>query len=180
MANCPKCKHRVLLPTVLTAGLSARGCKGCRGAMVDLVAYRAWSDHQGIDAVRTEGGADIAVDDTAKAVLCPNCDKLMLKFRVSPDTENRLDYCAGCDAAWLDGGEWQQLEHMGLRANLGSVFSEPWQRRVREGEVSRMQAATLRERFGERHDYLIAFKRWLQTQPDRHEIVGWLATPDDG
>ncbi|MEM9056547.1 MAG: hypothetical protein AAGD86_03670 [Pseudomonadota bacterium] len=101
----------------------------------------------------------------------------MTKFRVSPEAENRLDYCGMCDAAWLDGGEWNQLEDMGLRANLGSVFSEPWQRRLREADVSRLNESTLRERFGADYDRIVNFKRWLQGRPDRQEILGWIAAP---
>ena len=177
MATCPKCDDRLLLPTVLTAGLSARGCHSCSGALLDLVGYRAWADQRGIDAASTEGGRDVSIDDTTKAVLCPNCTRIMTKFRVAPDAENRIDHCGACDAAWLDGGEWTQLENMGLRENLGSVFSEPWQRRLREADTWRMNDETLRERFGEDYDRIVDFKYWLQGRPDRQEILGWISAP---
>ena len=175
MATCPTCKSKPLVPTLITDGLSARGCRQCSGALVDLVGYRAWADHRGIDAIGVEGDVSTAVEDTKTAVLCPNCTRIMTKFRISSRTRNRIDFCGHCDVAWLDRGEWAQLKELGLRSNLGSIFSEPWQRRVRESESEERSARRLRERFGEDYERIEAFYTWLKGRSDREEIVGWIA-----
>ncbi|MFK7889052.1 MAG: hypothetical protein AB8G16_19510 [Gammaproteobacteria bacterium] len=169
------------MPTMIADGLSARGCQRCEGALVDLVAYRAWAEQQGIDTMSSPGEANTPVDDSRQAVQCPHCERIMTKFKVSSNTDNRLDFCNHCDAAWLDGGEWNQLQEMGLRSHLGSVFSEPWQRRVRESTASRLSEQHLQARFGADFEKIKAFKTWLQSRPDRDDIVGWIAfSSNDG
>lgn len=160
---------------MIAEGLSARGCQRCDGALVDLVTYRSWAEQQGIDTIDTVGKSETAVDDSRSAVLCPHCERIMTKFRVSSETDNRLDFCNHCDVAWLDRGEWNQLQEMGLRSHLGSVFSEPWQRRVRESTSMRLSEQHLEARFGDDFDRIRAFKTWLESRPDRDDIVGWLA-----
>lgn len=178
MATCPKCEEHALSPTLIEAGLSARGCGTCEGLLVDLVGYRAWSDQQGIDTMAINEGVTADIADTKKAVLCPNCLRIMTKFRVSTHAENRLDFCGHCDVAWLDGGEWGQLQAMGLRAHLGSIFSAPWQRRLQESQSHRMNEQSARERFDDDYDQINEFRLWLSERPDRDEIIGWIAHSD--
>ena len=179
MASCLKCKNSSLLPTKLSSGLTARGCKKCDGVLVDLVAYRAWAEQQGIDTIAPTGSVSTQVEDSPQAMLCPNCVRIMTKFRLSADADNRLDFCNHCDVAWLDSGEWNQLQEMGLRSHLGSVFSEPWQRRVRESRSMRINEEHLRERFGVDFERIKDFKNWLMSRPDRDDIVGWIAYSSD-
>ncbi len=179
MASCPKCPTKVLSPTLLAAGLSAKGCRSCHGVLLDLLSYRAWSDLSGIDTVDSnDKGSEVEVDDTRQAIVCPNCGALMTKYKISSEIDNKLDYCANCDEAWLDGSEWAQLADMGLRMNLGTIFTEPWQRRVRTDSAESNQEALRQEKYGEDYEKIIQFRDWLSAHPHREAILAILAHRD--
>lgn len=174
MASCPKCKNRSLSPTLLADGLPAKACKACGGTLVDLLAYRAWAEQSGIDAANSSGRSEAEVDDTSQAISCPHCGAVMTKFRLSASAANRLDFCSNCDEAWLDRGEWKQLEDMGLRRSLGSVFTEPWQRHVREEIAEHSRESALRQRFGADFERISEFRSWAQGHPRYEFILAWL------
>lgn len=159
---------------MLADGLSAKGCAACGGALIDLLAYRAWADQKGIDAVtaNTTGGAD--VEDTKHAISCPNCSAVMTKFRLDASADNKLDFCAQCDEVWLDSGEWQQLENLGLRKSLGAVFTEPWQHHIRAEILQHAHESWLREQFGDDFDRVADFRAWVQEHPQYEKILAWL------
>ena len=188
MTGCPKCRGRALSPVILDENLPAKGCKACGGVLLDLLAYRLWADRKGVDSV--ESGATSAtgvatnamssaasaqeVADTTQAIPCPNCTAVMTKFRVVASAGNKLDYCPQCDEVWLDSGEWQQLEDLGLRRSLGSVFTEPWQRHVRAEISEKMHESRLREWFGADYDRVADFRAWAQAHPSYEKILAWL------
>lgn len=172
MATCPKCS-RTFSPTLLAEGLSAKGCKTCGGALVDLLAYRAWAERAGIEAARRNDTATV-IDDTSQAIACPNCSAIMTKYRLSAAADNKLDFCANCDEVWLDGGEWSQLEDLGLRRKLGAVFTEPWQKRLREEMAEDSRESVLRERFGEDYERIAEIRAWIRAHPQYEYILAWL------
>jgi len=102
----------------------------------------------------------------------------MTKYRLSSSVDNKLDYCANCDVAWLDDGEWGQLDNMGLRMNLGTVFTQPWQRRVREDQVKQLRNLSLQEKFGQDFSRLSEFRSWLLAHPQYAEILAWFGNRD--
>ena len=179
MATCPKCS-RTFSPTLLAEGLSAKGCKSCGGALVDLLAYRAWADRAGIEAdTQNEGAAAVEIDDTRQAISCPNCSAVMTKYRLSASADNKLDFCANCDEVWLDGGEWNQLQNLGLRRTLGAVFTEPWQRRLRREMAEDSRESVLRRRFGADFERISEFREWVQEHPQYERILAWLRDRSD-
>jgi Zn-finger nucleic acid-binding protein len=179
MASCPKCQTPTLMPTMLSGGLSVKGCSRCGGVLVDLLAYRAWADQRGIDVAGAPRPSAGLVDDTSRAIACPNCAAVMIKYRIASEAGNKLDYCANCDEVWLDGGEWQQLEDLGLQLNLGTLLTEPWQRRVRHEAAARTRDARLREQLGADFARIAEFREWLNRHPQRARIAAWLADPGD-
>ena len=180
MTSCPKCRGRALSPTWLAEGLSAKGCQACGGTLVDLLAYRAWAHQKGVDTVSAGSASGVAIDDTKQAIPCPNCDAVMTKFRLAASADNKVDFCSNCDEVWLDGGEWQQLEDLGLRQNLGSVFTEPWQRHVRAGIADQAHESLLRERFGGDFGRIAEFRAWVVQHPEYERIMAWLRDRHSG
>lgn len=175
MADCPRCRGRALAPTLLAAGLSAKGCSNCGGALVDLLAYRAWAEHAGAGEPGSGANTSIEIDDTGAAISCPNCSAIMTKFRPAASAANKLDFCSNCDEVWLDAGEWKQLEDLGLREKLGTVFTEPWQRHVREELAELSREAVLRRRFGSDFERIADVRKWVLNHPQREYILAWLA-----
>jgi Zn-finger nucleic acid-binding protein len=179
MPSCPKCQTHSLTATLLAPGLPARECGSCRGVLIDLLAYRAWAEQNGGDSGAGEDRATPAgIDDTSRAIACPRCAGLMTKYRPSALSDNRLDYCAHCDTAWLDGGEWAELADLGLRRSLGRIFTEPWQRRLHEGTVRQSRQRRLRERLGDDYAQIAQFRAWALEHPRYADILAWIADRD--
>ncbi|WP_197276810.1 MULTISPECIES: hypothetical protein [unclassified Pseudoalteromonas] len=55
----------------------------------------------------------------------------MRKFRISGCHNNRLDLCNSCYDVWLDDGEWQTLQALQMSNLMPSIFTIPWQKKVR-------------------------------------------------
>ncbi|MBV1920402.1 MAG: zf-TFIIB domain-containing protein, partial [Pseudomonadales bacterium] len=104
--DCPKCKTVHLRATKLEQGLSAMGCSNCGGAVISLLYYRDWLERSAaiVDEDTFEPSKMVEVDESHSALTCPKCKKIMSKYKVSGDSNSRLDLCASCDEVWLDGG----------------------------------------------------------------------------
>ncbi|TQV81055.1 zf-TFIIB domain-containing protein [Aliikangiella coralliicola] len=172
--QCPKCRNVDLKPTKLDEGLSAMGCNQCQGAFVSLLYYRDWAERSGSvhDAPEVELLKGFDSEDTPTALSCPKCLKLMQKFRISGCSNNRLDLCTSCDEAWLDGGEWELLKALELSKEMPLVFTERWQKKVRE----QISEDTRRQRFltilgKEDLEKADEFREWIKTHPKRHDII---------
>jgi len=179
MSACPKCSVRKLVPTLLAPGLPSKSCHSCGGVLVDLLSYRAWADQRGIDSVENKSAAAREIEDTENAVACPNCSSVMVKYRMSKTTNNRLDFCEKCDVTWLDGGEWDQLSDVGLQHSLGTVFTQPWQRKIRQELAEQLREEVLRQRFGEDYERIKEFRSWVQDHPKYELILAWLGNREN-
>lgn len=169
--QCPSCKNTSLKPIKLQENLPARKCQECEGVLIDLLSYRAWRDGTYSEPESTQA-AKIEVEDNSKALICSKCSKLMLKFKISGKQQNKVDVCVNCDEAWLDKGEWQLLEALSLQEKLTAIFTEPWQRRIREDEIKFSQQQRYEASLG-KEDYskLIQFKEWIESHPKKDELV---------
>jgi Zn-finger nucleic acid-binding protein len=174
--KCPACKTIELKPTKLDEGVLAHGCPQCEGALVSLLHYRDWAER----STPAEDAAPATLDEvgaseSASALGCPKCAKLMTKFQISGRANNRLDLCGSCDEAWLDGGEWQLLKALELSHKMPQIFTEAWQRKVRQQaseEARRQRFARLAgEEAIQRADEIRA---WLKDHPQRRELLFYI------
>lgn len=173
--QCPVCRDSRLQPTRLDEGLLAHGCQQCSGTLVALLYYRDWAERAPQDEAPEGELQAEPLNESAHALTCPKCARLMSKFQISGTRSNRLDLCTTCDEAWLDGGEWQLLKALQLSRSIPAIFSEAWQRRVRQESAEQAR----RERFariaGEdavaRADEVCA---WLKDHPQRRELLFYI------
>jgi Zn-finger nucleic acid-binding protein len=175
--KCPKCKHVELRAARIENDLPAAGCTNCKGALVSLLYYRDWAERHANDPVMLADGhaATEDVEDTANAITCPKCVRLMTKYKISGAVANRLDVCPGCDEAWLDGGEWELLKALELARKMPLVFTETWQRNIRKQVAEDTRRAILRKAIGDESlNRTDDFKSWLKDQPRRNDILGYL------
>src|SRR4030095_9942753 len=103
--KCPRCKVSALEPTMIEQYLPAMGCNTCHGSLVSLLYYRHWAETQNVPSERPPLPSAVETVDTTKAIMCPKCSRLMTKYKLTGGVKNRVDVCATCDEAWLDGGE---------------------------------------------------------------------------
>lgn len=174
---CPACnEQQVLKPTKLDESLPAYSCDSCRGALIDILGYRLWSDRHCSDSF-SDKNQSITIEphpkDSKHALLCPRCSKIMMKFAISGDTENKIDLCGHCGTFWLDGGEWELLAWINLDHEVTRVFTEPWQRKLRQ-ETDAFEEKTKQSLGAEDFDRAKEFKSWLMAHPKRGEMLSYI------
>jgi Zn-finger nucleic acid-binding protein len=157
--------------------LPAMGCGACHGSLVSLLYYRHWAENQKPAPAPfgspTAGALEIT--ETTKAVMCPKCSRLMTKYKLTGGVSNRVDVCATCDEAWLDGGEWELLESLQLSLNLPAIFTEAWQRRIRHQLTEETRRSILTRLIGEDGTVRVEeFKAWLANSEHKSHILTYL------
>lgn len=177
--NCPNCKGYWLEPMEIEEGLIVGHCVKCNGNMLPLMNYRYWEKTHG-NRNLNEGRSELK-EDSSHAKLCPKCSRLMLKFRVDIDTDNRLDLCTACDEAWLDSGEWELLKKMGLHSSLSNIFTEEWQRGLRQKQkVNAIQERYIKSLGEDDFDRVNTFKGWMEQHECKEEIKLYINTNLNG
>lgn len=174
--DCPQCKGYRLEPKMLEEGLLAASCIKCEGALLPLMNYRYWIDQQP-EVVTDTQNTEVA-EDNEKAQLCPKCRHLMTKYRIGSNSLNRIDLCSACDEAWLDKGEWQLLKQLDLHEKLPRIFTDAWQRNIRQKRSEALQRKRYIEMLGEAdHNRLTDFKVWLDNHSEKQSILRYLFSP---
>ncbi|HEU4625478.1 MAG TPA: hypothetical protein VFS52_11975 [Steroidobacteraceae bacterium] len=174
--KCPHCQSSDLKPTMIEEYLPAMGCGSCHGSLVSLLYYRHWAETQKapvgppakpVDAVETT--------DTTTAIRCPKCTRLMTKYKLTGSVSNRVDVCATCDEAWLDGGEWELLEALQLSLKMPAIFTDAWQRRIRREITEEARRSILARLIGEDGTRRVEeFKAWLGQTAHKSHILTYL------
>lgn len=177
--KCPRCQTTDLKPTMIEEYLPAMSCEACEGSLVSLLYYRHWAETQKPAEETARAAAEIETSDTAKALVCPKCSRIMTKYKLTGSVSNRLDVCGLCDEAWLDRGEWELLEALQLSLTLPAVFTERWQRRIRREQSEETRRAILRRTLGEAGAQKVeVFRSWLNEQKHKPEVMAYLYRPE--
>jgi Zn-finger nucleic acid-binding protein len=172
--DCPSCKTHPLRPAIIEEGLPGYTCKNCRGVLFDILAYRMWVQKKPDASTSTVIGTEPAAD-SREAVLCPKCTRIMMKYHISGEVENRLDLCSYCGELWLDSGEWHLLDQLGLLSGIPQILSEPWQKSVRMEQVEQSIENKFENLLGtEDYRKIKAFKEWMVSQENVAHIKDYL------
>jgi Zn-finger nucleic acid-binding protein len=176
--KCPRCKTAAnLVPTMIEEYLPAMGCETCHGSLVSLLHYRHWAETQKPPSgMPNVADADVVETvDTTTAVVCPKCTRIMIKYQLSGTVSNRVDVCSTCDEAWLDRGEWELLEALQLNLKMSAIFTDAWQRRIRNELTEETRRSILARMVGaEGVARVEQFKDWLATNKFRSHIMAYL------
>lgn len=179
--QCPKCHSSKLHPTKLEKGLSAMGCGECEGALVALLYYRDWAERTPQSELESSEDETTlrafigTAEESQSAMSCPKCSRVMLKYKISGESDNKLDLCASCDEAWLDKGEWHLLKLLELGTRMPLVFTEQWQTKLRKQATQDARDNRLLRYVGEDDLAMVrTFKDWLSAHKHREQILFYL------
>ena len=176
--KCPKCRNTDLLPTRLEHGLPVMGCDSCGGSLLGLLYYRDWAERLKPELSEADCPALVEVDDdTTTALSCPKCSRLMTKYAIASEHRNRIDLCGSCDEAWLDDSEWNLLKSLELSHQLPRVFTDQWQRKVRNEKMYAMRIERLSRIVGDEDaTRAVAIHEWLANNPHKSTIVQFIGS----
>jgi Zn-finger nucleic acid-binding protein len=76
----------------------------------------------------------------------------MTKYRISADTQHRLDLSPTVNAVWLDKGEWNLIKEKGLATKLSDIFTDHWQHEILDAETSEVLQQLYARRFGDQYE----------------------------
>ena len=172
---CPACLQQPLRANRLNSGLPVNACEDCHGLLVPLTVYRDWVDRMSVQEGSVNGEVVTPVQDSTRALHCPKCTRLMVKYRLSADTKNRLDFCRHCDEIWLDGGEWQLLACRDFSQRLLDILSDEWQQDIHQTELRERQLRRLEAELGGADARQVdRFMQWIKQHPQRKTILGFI------
>jgi Zn-finger nucleic acid-binding protein len=156
--------------------LPSMGCATCHGSLVSLLYYRHWAETQKAATTVPAKSVDaVETTDTTTAIRCPKCSRLMTKYKLTGSVANRVDVCATCDEAWLDGGEWELLEALQLSLKMPAIFTDAWQRRIRREITEDARRSILARLIGaEGTERVEEFKAWLGKTEHKSHILTYL------
>lgn len=171
--HCPSCNKYNLKPTKLEYGLPALICTKCHGVLISLLMYRDWAERNTVVTSKKEK-FKVTAADNKNILLCPRCRRLMTKYNISGQHDNKVDLCNSCDEAWLDDGEWKLLKHLKLVDKLANVFTVPWQRNLRMEVKDTSKEERVKEIFQNDYMKLNEFKQWIKNHKLSVQIYEYL------
>ena len=170
--KCTSCRES-LQPMELEPGLVAAECSCCAGLLLDLIPYRFWLERNSVEILESTD-REVTANDGEGARFCPRCSRLMTKYQIGANSHNRLDFCMGCDSVWFDQGEWDLLKQLGMVCDLAMVFTDAWQRRIRdERQLQRVQLR-YRQLLDTDFEQVESFRLWLEQHPQKEPILIYL------
>jgi Zn-finger nucleic acid-binding protein len=177
MKTCPVCQDTELTHGFLETGLPAYECHQCGGIWISANEYLTWVLVQELSAtIKPAPDNSLPIPDTNQAILCPDCGRILRRYKIWPDIDFHLDRCGGCNGVWFDKNEWQVLKLNGLHNQINHFFTESWQRKLREEETRRRFEKMYREKFGpEDYAEVKRIKTWLTHHPLGSSLLAYLA-----
>lgn len=171
--QCTSCNNGELVSSTLDGSLICHTCSSCHGNWIKLNDYIDWHNtQQPTQAVVDEIGVEVDTVESSKALLCPETGSIMTKFRISSDTDHRLDWSNSAGAIWLDNGEWNLLKEKGVADKLNQIFSHEWQEKIVEQTARNTREARLVEKLGEdNYSRLKLVRTWLHEQSDEDKAI---------
>ncbi|MEK7723973.1 MAG: zf-TFIIB domain-containing protein, partial [Acidobacteriota bacterium] len=77
----------------------------------------------------------VSIPEFELARLCPECRRILVKYKVGQNIPFLIDRCGQCAGIWLDKGEWEILKRRNLHDDLQKIFTDHWQEEVKKGET---------------------------------------------
>lgn len=179
--KCPKCKE-LLAPAQLFDSLDSAHCPTCQGQWVDGDNYQEWQQSQARVAVDpyTCLQTDLATYQVpapldAKAGLCPQCQTILSRTKVSTQPFFYLDHCLACNGIWFDPDEANILVALRLHDRVDVLYSHAWQQQVRTAQLALSEKEAIVAKLGnEIAQQVFDLADVLKDQPNGDFAVAYL------
>lgn len=173
--QCPKEAESNLVEGALSHGLNAHICPSCQGTWIPPENYENWRSERiepdapvSVNLLPSALETDFKVSPfDNRAALCPDCKHYLVRGKVNlKDQSFFIERCPNCKGIWCDRGEWSVLEALGLDTQVGYIFLNEWQNKVRELEsLERERRATIEKLGPDLADKLFALAQLLEEHP---------------
>ena len=177
LVACPACKTPTLRPAEAQPLVPSRRCATCGGQFVRGEQYYRWLGHPDRAAKSTQPELVGNMTDTPRAKVCPECGKLMRRYRIGHGITFCIDRCSTCAGIWFDANEWETLHRHGLHDRVRFVFSDAWRTRMLKDELERIARHLVESKVGSA-DFaeLQRMANWIERHRHRDEVAAYLLT----
>lgn len=178
--QCPVCKTKQCKPIELGDNLKAASCEACGGHWISHQNYSAWLKRHG-DTLPEKPFSEVEFDvnDIRDAKLCPDCNQILLKYKVGHGLDFFVDHCPSCGGVWLDANEWNALQDKNLHDEIHKIFSTSWQSQIRGDQMARKLDQVYENRLGsESYEKAKDIRHWIHSHPQKQVILAFLADDD--
>lgn len=180
--KCPVCKTADLASSSLDNSLTSRHCDNCGGNWIQSFEYWKWREQNKdnlpeniLDPHDLPANAPDPKTGALRAKFCPECSGILIRYKVGHGTSFAIDQCGHCGGVWFDKDEWESLKVRNLHDDVYTIFTAPWQSKVRTQESIRAQEEIYRKKFGEEgFDEIKRMKEWIEEHPRKQEIIAYL------
>ncbi len=172
----PVGSHKPMILTQLEDGLMAYRCEESGGYYIPSACYMRWLSQQpAITPHLPETEQDRYPDQTdAPARMCPESGTIMTRYKVGHGFTFSIDRSI-TGGIWLDAGEWEALRNRNFHDELNRVFTQSWQRTIRDTELHQNRRKRMEERFGiDVLNRIDSLKAELQDHPSREELIAYI------
>lgn len=173
---CPVCKNAVLEDKELELGLKGHSCNQCSGNWIRFRDYMVWKDESGgsVGLLTADPGCSLEYDNR-KANFCPDCGRLLIKYKVSGTMPFYVDHCASCNGLWLDRSEWEAIVGHNLQYQVNEFFTSSWQEKIRREMSAQRFEESYRKKFGDdNYNKLRDIRKWLYENDHKGEMLAYL------
>lgn len=180
--KCPVCITAELSSATLESNLTCRHCNTCGGNWIQSFEYWKWREqNKGSIPENTVAPDDLPADlpdpksGILRAKFCPECSSILIRYKVGHGVSFAIDQCGHCGGVWFDKDEWESLKARNLHDDVYTIFTAPWQTKVRTQESIRVQEEIYRKKFGkEGFEEIKRMKEWIDEHPRKQEIIAYL------
>lgn len=180
--RCPVCKNALIETHQLLQELNVSLCSQCQGFWLRYDDYWNWYTGTKSDAgsddipdLKVQSSDYLPVLDSKQAKLCPDCGRILIKYRVDARLDFYVDHCGACNGVWLDKNEWEQLGIYNLHNHIHEFFTSPWQKNIHEEIVREHLDKRYLSKFGSAdYEKLKKVKLWIDTNTNKNEIMAFL------
>lgn len=173
--RCPHCDKTALFRNEIDKELYVTECHNCGGQWLSFKDYQRWLKNRGTDAPHNELlDVEFESEDSKQAKICPECGRIMLKFKIGHGIDFKIDRCNTCNGVWFDKNEWNSLKSRNLHDEIYSIFSTEWQKQVLKEEKATHFEKSYRQKFGQDYSKIKEFKEWLERHKMKSTILAFL------
>lgn len=178
--KCPICKGIFLEKIALINELYAHSCKSCGGNWIRYEDYWKWRESN-LCLLRKPFNIKnhLPVKDSTQAKICPDCGRILIKYRVDNSLNFYVEHCGNCNGMWFDKNEWENIKLNNLHGHIHSIPTKPWQKKIREEALRENLQDKYIKKFG-RWDYerLKEMREWIYKKENRIEMLSYLLDED--
>ena len=175
MMKCPLCQKPELQQVEIEENLVANDCPQCQGYWITSYNYWNWLKKHGETLPEKPAEVSFDVNDSQGAKLCPQCDRILIKYKVGRGIDFFLDHCNSCNGVWFDRHEWDVLKSRNLHDEVHYIFTKSWQEKIREEEISKNLDAMYEKKLGkDNYQEVQRIRKWLNDHPQRLALLAYL------